>query len=253
MIFGANTMARHPLVAGNWKMNGLKASAGELDKIIAGARGLPNVELMVCPPATLVASFAAAARGSRVAIGGQDCHEQAAGAYTGDISAEMLKDAGAAAVIVGHSERRQYHGETDAAVRAKALAARRAGLLAIVCVGETRAERDAGQALAVVRTQLDGSVPDGAENFVIAYEPVWAIGTGMTPTPADVVDMHHFVRQRLSARYGEAGQGIRILYGGSVKPANAKQLLALENVDGALVGGASLNADEFLAIAGVYR
>jgi triosephosphate isomerase len=169
------------------------------------------------------------------------------------MSAERLKDAGAAAVIVGHSERRQYHGETDAAVRAKALAARRAGLLAIVCVGETRAERDAGQALAVVRTQLDGSVPDGAENFVIAYEPVWAIGTGMTPTPADVVDMHHFVRQRLSARYGEAGQGIRILYGGSVKPANAKQLLALENVDGALVGGASLNADEFLAIAGVYR
>jgi len=253
MIFGANTMAHRPLVAGNWKMNGLKASAGELDKIIAGARDLANVELMVCPPATLVASFAAAARGSRVAIGGQDCHEQAAGAYTGDISAEMLKDAGAAAVIVGHSERRQYHGETDAAVRAKALAARRAGLLAIVCVGETRAERDAGQALAVVRTQLDGSVPDGAENFVIAYEPVWAIGTGMTPTPADVVDMHHFVRQRLSARYGEAGQGIRILYGGSVKPANAKQLLALENVDGALVGGASLNADEFLAIAGVYR
>ncbi len=253
MIFGANTMARRPLVAGNWKMNGLKASAGELDKIIAGARSLANVELMVCPPATLVASFAAAARGSRVAIGGQDCHDQAAGAYTGDIAAEMLKDAGAAAVIVGHSERRQYHGETDAAVRAKALAARRAGLLAIVCVGETRAERDAGQALAVVRAQLDGSLPDGAENFVIAYEPVWAIGTGVTPTPGDVVDLHRFVRQRLCARYGEAGQGIRILYGGSVKPANAKQLLAVENVDGALVGGASLNAEEFLAIAGVYR
>ena len=171
----------------------------------------------------------------------------------GDISAEMLKDAGADAVIVGHSERRQYHGETDAAVRAKALAARRAGLFAIVCVGETRAERDAGHALAVVRAQLDGSLPDGAENFVVAYEPVWAIGTGLTPTIGDVGDMHGFIRQRLSSRYGAEGQGIRILYGGSVKPANAKELMAVENVDGALVGGASLKADEFLAIAGVYR
>ncbi|MGD0023792.1 MAG: triose-phosphate isomerase [Xanthobacteraceae bacterium] len=246
-------MARRPLVAGNWKMNGLKAAAGELEKIIAGARKLANVDVIVCPPATLVASFAAAARGSRVAIGGQDCHALAAGAYTGDISAEMLKDAGAEAVIVGHSERRQYHGEADAAVRAKALAARRAGLLAIVCVGETRAERDAGHALAVVRAQLDGSLPDGAENFVVAYEPVWAIGTGLTPTIGDVADMHACIRQRLSSRYGEAGQGIRILYGGSVKPANARELMAVGNVDGALVGGASLNADEFLAIAGVYR
>jgi triosephosphate isomerase len=246
-------MARRPLVAGNWKMNGLKAAAGELEKIIAGAQHLANADVMVCPPATLVASFAAAARGSRVAIGGQDCHALAAGAYTGDISAEMFKDAGAVAVIVGHSERRQYYGETDAAVRAKALAARRAGLLAIVCVGETRAERDAGRALDIVRAQLDGSLPDGAENFVVAYEPVWAIGTGATPAQGDVIDMHRFVRQRLAARYGEAGQGVRILYGGSVKPINATELLTADNVDGALVGGASLNAEEFLAIAGVYR
>jgi triosephosphate isomerase (TIM) len=246
-------MARRPLVAGNWKMNGLKASGHELKKIIAGARELSAVDVMICPPATLVADFAVAARGSVVAIGGQDCHALPAGAYTGDISAEMLKDAGAQAVIVGHSECRQYHGETDAAVRAKALAARRAGLLAIACVGETRAERDAGQARAVVQAQLSGSLPDGGAHFVIAYEPVWAIGSGRTPTAHDVADMHGFIRKYLSGRYGEAGQGVRILYGGSVKPANAKELLAVENVDGALVGGASLDAGAFLAIAGVYR
>ena len=246
-------MARRPLVAGNWKMNGLEASAGELKAIIAGVRALPKADFIVCPPATLVARFAALAQGSRVAIGGQDCHAQPAGAYTGDIAAEMLKDAGVVAVIVGHSERRHYHGETDATVRAKALAARRAGLLAIVCVGETRAERDAGKTHTVVRTQLDGSLPDALADFVIAYEPVWAIGTGLTPTKDNVLDMHHFIRERLSARYGEAGQGVRILYGGSVKPANAKDLLGIDNVDGALVGGASLKADEFLAIAAVYR
>jgi triosephosphate isomerase len=212
---------------------------------------------MVCPPATLLASFAALARGSPVAIGGQDCHAQSAGAFTGDISAEMLKDAGASAVIVGHSERRRYHGEDDAAVCAKALAARRAGLLAIVCIGETRPERDAGKAHGVVHRQLDGSLSaDGeilAENFALAYEPVWAIGSGVTPTQSEVADMHRFIRQRLVSRFGQAGQGVRILYGGSVKPANAKTLLAIENVDGALVGGASLKADEFLAIAGSYR
>jgi triosephosphate isomerase len=246
-------MARRPLVAGNWKMHGLSASAGELQKIIAGARGLEAVDLMVCPPATLVARFAALAHGSPVAIGGQDCHAEPQGAYTGDIAAEMLKDAGAAAVIVGHSERRRYHGEDDVAVCAKARAARRAGLLAIVCVGETRAERDAGQAHAVVGAQIDGSVPDGAENFVVAYEPVWAIGSGVTPTPDEIADMHRLVRQRLAVRFGGAGQGIRILYGGSVKPANAEKLLRVDNVDGALVGGASLKADEFLAIAGIYR
>jgi triosephosphate isomerase (TIM) len=245
-------MTRRPLVAGNWKMNGLKASIGELDKIIAGAKTLANVDLMVCPPATLIAGFAAAARGSDVAIGGQDCHALASGAYTGDISAEMLKDAGAVAVIIGHSERRQYHGETDAEVRAKALAARRAGIAAIVCVGETRAERDAGNARAIVGAQLDGSLPDGADNIVMAYEPIWAIGTGLTPTVDDVRDMHGFIRERLCGRYGEAGQGTRVLYGGSVKPANARELMAVDNVDGALVGGASLKAEEFLGIACVY-
>jgi triosephosphate isomerase (TIM) len=245
-------MARRPLVAGNWKMNGLLASAAELQKIAAGAEKLANVDVMVCPPATLLAGFAAAVRGSRLAIGAQDCHARPAGAYTGDISAEMLKDAGAQAVIVGHSERRHYHGETDAMVRDKALAARRAGLVAIVCVGETQAERDAGHARAVVRTQLDGSLPDGAADFIVAYEPVWAIGSGVTPTADDVAAMHGFIRQMLSARYGEAAQQTRILYGGSVKPSNAAELLAIDNVDGALVGGASLKADEFLPIARVY-
>jgi triosephosphate isomerase len=246
---------RRPLVAGNWKMNGLRASAAELARIIQGARELGAVDILVCPPATLVAGFAAAVGGGPVRIGAQDCHAEAAGAFTGDISAEMLKDAGASAVIVGHSERRSYHRETDTDVRAKALAARRAGLCAIACVGETRAERDGGRALAVVGAQVDGSIPDGAasDNLVVAYEPVWAIGTGLTPTPDDVAEMHGFVRRRLAARFGAAGEGIRILYGGSVKPSNAEELLRVADVDGALVGGASLKADEFLSIAGVYR
>ncbi len=247
--------ARRPLVAGNWKMNGLSGSAAELAKIIAGAHSLPKVDLLVCPPATLIAQFAATARGTPVQIGGQDCRAEPAGAFTGDLSAEMLKDAGASAVIVGHSERRSYHGETDADVRAKALAARRAGLIAIVCVGETQGQREGGQALAVVGSQLAASLPDGAtpENLVVAYEPVWAIGTGLTPTPADVAEMHGLIRQHLGARFGEAGQGIRILYGGSVKASNAQELMGVADVDGALVGGASLKADEFLAIAEVYR
>jgi len=250
--------SRRPLVAGNWKMNGLRASATELASIIDGARDLAAaVDLMVCPPATLIAQFAAHALSlsSPLLIGAQDCHAQASGAFTGDISAEMLEDAGASAVIVGHSERRTYHKETDAEVLAKALAARRAGLLAIVCVGETRAEREAGKAPAVVDTQLGGSLPDGATaaTLVVAYEPVWAIGTGLTPTPSDVAEMHGLIRQRLSSRFGEAGQGIRILYGGSVKPANAKELMSVADVDGALVGGASLKADEFLAIAAACR
>jgi triosephosphate isomerase len=246
---------RRPLVAGNWKMNGLRAAAAELDRIIQGAGGLAAVDVLVCPPATLLAQFAAAAQGGPVRIGAQDCHAEPSGAFTGDLSAEMLKDAGAVATIVGHSERRGYHGETDADVRKKALAARRAGLMAIVCVGETRGEREAGRALAAVGAQLDGSLPDGAtaENLVVAYEPVWAIGSGLTPTPADVAEMHGFIRRQLIARYGETGQGMRILYGGSVKPSNAKVLMGVADVDGALVGGASLKADEFLAIAGVYR
>jgi triosephosphate isomerase len=246
-------MARRPLVAANWKMNGLEASIAVLEKIIAGARSLAAVDLVVCPPATLVASFAAKARGTSVAIGGQDCHAEPAGAYTGDIAAEMLRDAGAAAVIVGHSERRRYHGESDAAVRAKALAARRAGLLAIICVGETRADRDAGKTRDILGAQLDGSLPEGGENIAIAYEPVWAIGTGLTPTRDDVGEMHAYIRTRLSSRFAGTGRNTRILYGGSVKPGNAKDLLSVPDVDGALVGGASLNADEFLAIAGVYR
>jgi triosephosphate isomerase len=250
-------MAPRPLIAGNWKMNGLMASIGAMEKIVAGARTLGKVDVMVCPPATLIASFAKVAKGTAVAIGGQDCHPLAFGPHTGDISAEMLRDAGAQAVIVGHSERRRDHGETDAAVRAKALAARRAGLTAIVCVGETREERDAGQTRHVVGRQFDGSLPEtdpqAAANIVVAYEPVWAIGSGQTPTPRDVADMHGFIRQKLAARFGAAGDTMRILYGGSVKPSNAKELLTVENVDGTLVGGASLVAAEFLAIAGVYR
>ncbi len=199
--------------------------------------------------------FAARAKGTPVAIGAQDCHAERSGAFTGDISAEMLKDAGAIAVIVGHSERRANHRENDADVRAKALAARRAGLLAIVCVGETQAERDTGRALAVVEGQLAGSLPDGAlaGNLVVAYEPVWAIGSGRTPTPDDVAEMHGLIRGHLTRRVGAEGEGFRILYGGSVKPSNAAELMAVENVDGALVGGASLKADDFLAIASVYR
>ena len=243
-----------PLVAGNWKMNGLSASEAELATIIAGASG-PKADLMVCPPATLIARFVQAAAGSPIKIGGQDCHAEAAGAHTGDISAEMLADAGATAVIVGHSERRADHHESDAQVRAKALAAWRAGLTAIVCVGEQRAEREAGRTLDIVGGQLSGSLPDGAttKNLVIAYEPVWAIGTGLTPTAADVAEVHNFIRQRLAARYGAEGAGVRILYGGSVKPANAAELLSVTHVNGALVGGASLKAADFLGIAAVYK
>jgi len=247
--------ARRPLVAGNWKMNGLTTSLAELDRMIAAAPRLaPKVDLMVCPPATLMAACAARAAGSALAIGGQDCHAEASGAFTGDISAEMLKDAGASAVIVGHSERRSLHHESDADVRAKALAARRAGLMAVVCVGESRDERVAGRTLDVVGAQIAGSLPDGtaAQTLVVAYEPVWAIGTGLTPTPADVAEVHGFIRGKLVKRFGAAGEGMRILYGGSVKPSNAKELMGVADVDGALVGGASLKADEFLAIAGVY-
>ena len=248
--------AVRPLVAGNWKMNGLAASVAELNKIMGGAGILAGkADLMVCPPATLVARFAEAARGGPVAIGGQDCHAAPSGAHTGDIAAEMLADAGASAVIVGHSERRTDHAETDAQVRAKAEAAWRAGLIAIVCVGEQRAEREAGQTLAVVGRQLEGSLPDGATaaKLVMAYEPVWAIGTGLTPTPADVAEVHGFIRDRLKARFGGEGARARILYGGSVKPSNAAELMSVADVNGALVGGASLKADDFLGIAAVYR
>jgi triosephosphate isomerase len=247
---------RRPLVAGNWKMNGLKASANELGKIMYGVGDLwTKVDLMICPPTTLTMTFAVVALGSKIDIGGQDCHAEPSGAFTGDISAEMLADLGAKAVIVGHSERRTLHKETDAEVQAKAKAAWRAGLTAMVCIGETRAEREADKTLDVLGRQLDGSLPSGvtAANLVVAYEPVWAIGTGLTPTSADVAEAHAFVRKRIVERHGAVGNAVRVLYGGSVKPSNAKELMAVANVDGALVGGASLKAEDFLGIASAYR
>ena len=242
-----------PLIAGNWKMNGLRASISEFDAMIAGAPKVTGkADLLVCPPATLIAAFAAKLSGSKsLAVGGQDCHPKLSGAHTGDISAEMLADAGASAVIVGHSERRADHGEGDNLVRQKAEAAWRAGLTAIVCIGETQGQRDAGQTLDICRRQLQGSLPEGAraDNLVVAYEPVWAIGTGLTPTAQDVEQIHAFIRQTLIARFKDEGSRIRILYGGSVKPSNAKELMGVANVNGALIGGASLKATDFLAIA----
>src|SRR6202046_3911708 len=242
-----------PLIAGNWKMNGLRSSMAEFEAMLAGASKVAaKADLLVCPPATLTAAFADKARGSKaLAIGGQDCHPKASGAHTGDISAEMLADAGASAVIVGHSERRADHGESDTLVRQKAEAAWRAGLTAIVCIGETQQQRDAGQPLDICGGQLKGSLPAGATaaRLVVAYEPVWAIGTGLTPTAADVEQIHEFIRETLTARFSGEGANIRILYGGSVKPSNAAELMAVANVHGALIGGASLKAADFLAIA----
>jgi triosephosphate isomerase len=249
---------RRKLVAGNWKMNGLRAEGLALardlaQRAVAAQRpaGEPIVcDLLICPPATLFFSLAEVLTGSGIFLGGQDCHQDPAGPHTGDLSAEMLKDAGCSHVIVGHSERRNEHGESDEIVRAKGAAARRAGLVAILCVGESEAERVGGQALSVVARQLAGSIPDGmgASDLIIAYEPVWAIGTGRTPTVADVAEMHAHIRERLRERLAEADD-VRILYGGSVKPANAGELLAIADVDGALVGGASLVAADFWAIA----
>jgi len=242
-----------PLVAGNWKMNGLSAALGEARRVRDGlgqAGFAPGVDAMICPPATLVAAMAREAEGSRLQVGGQDCHARPSGAHTGDMAAEMLKDAGAEAVIVGHSERRTDHGERDSDVKAKALAAHRAGLAAIVCIGETAGERRAGLTLAVAGRQLAGSLPDMARatDTVVAYEPVWAIGTGLTPTATDIAEVHDFLRNALVARFGAEGSAMRILYGGSVKPDNARAMLSIGNVNGALVGGASLKADDFLAI-----
>ncbi|MEM8744371.1 MAG: triose-phosphate isomerase [Pseudomonadota bacterium] len=246
-----------PLVAGNWKMNGLRSSSAESERLsglLAEHTGL-NADVMLCTPATLISQFADQLSSSGVMVGGQDCHPQMSGAHTGDIAAEMLADAGATAVIVGHSERRADHGETNELVRAKAEAAHRAGLIAIVCIGETEDERKGGKTLDVVGDQLAGSLPEGATsaNTVIAYEPVWAIGTGLTPTTDDVAAVHTHIRSQLNQALGEEqGTQVRILYGGSVKPANAAELMGVANVNGALVGGASLKADDFWQIACVY-
>jgi triosephosphate isomerase len=246
-----------PLVAGNWKMNGTSASLAELRSIANGFMSGLDAEAdgLVCVPATLIARAAEVAKSSPVRIGGEDCHEKETGAYTGDISAEMVQDAGASHVIVGHSERRQYHAETDAAVAAKAAAAWRAGLVAVICIGETADERKAGETLKILSRQVEGSVPSSATaaNTVVAYEPVWAIGTGLTPTAQDVADAHAHIRAELAKRVGGEAAKMRILYGGSVKPSNAVELLGVANVDGALVGGASLKAVDFLGIAEAYR
>ena len=241
-------MALRKLVAGNWKMNGSLASLAELDAIAAAAQAQPSVDVAVCPPFTLIAP--AAARTPALAIGAQDCHGAPKGAHTGCTSAAMLVEAGAKLAIVGHSERRADQQESDAEVQAKAMAAIAAGLIAIVCVGETEAERDAGRAVAVVEAQLDGSIPrDGTgATLVVAYEPVWAIGTGRTPSTGDVAEMHAAIRGKLGALLGAEGGKVRILYGGSVKPDNARELLAVADVDGALVGGASLTAAQFVPI-----
>ena len=233
------------LAAGNWKMNGLGASLSEV-RALAAAHPSPGCDVLICPPATLLARMSDVA-GDAIATGGQDCHANASGAHTGDTSAQMIADAGGAYVIVGHSERRSDHGETDDTVRAKAEAAWAAGLIAIVCVGETLDEREAGRTLDVVGGQVAGSVPDGATaaNTVVAYEPVWAIGTGKVPTLEEIGEVHDDIRARLVARFGSEADGMRLLYGGSVKPSNAAEIFAVSNVDGALVGGASLKADDF--------
>ncbi|MDZ4736400.1 MAG: triose-phosphate isomerase [Rhodospirillaceae bacterium] len=245
------------LIAGNWKMNGMRADGVALALAIADwarQQGGPALTLLLCPPATLIGAIGAAIAGSPVVLGAQDCHPAAKGAHTGDIAASMLADLGCRYVIVGHSERRQNHHETDALVAAKGAAAHKAGLIAIVCVGETEAERDRGEALAVVSRQLEGSLPEGttAENSVIAYEPVWAIGTGRVPAAADVGEMHGHMRRLVAKRLVD-GADLRLLYGGSVKADNAAELLAIADVDGALVGGASLDARAFTGIAAAVR
>jgi len=240
---------RRKLAAGNWKMNGTAADLAEIAALTA-ALPAPRVDLLLCPPATLLSRMAAARGSHPLALGGQDCHAAAQGAHTGDISASMLADAGATHVILGHSERRTDHAETDAAVAAKALAARTARLTSLICIGETEAQHRAGDTLAIVGRQLAASVPDGATaaDTVIAYEPVWAIGTGLVPTTDQIAEVHAFIRASLASRFGAEGAGMRILYGGSVKPANAAVIFAVPDVDGALVGGASLRAADFAPI-----
>ena len=241
-----------PLIAGNWKMNGLRANLLEVERLASHltAGAAPRCTVAICPPATLIAAMNRIAAPAGIIVGAQDCHPAASGAHTGDLSAPMLADAGAQLVIAGHSERRADHGETDELVQHKAQAVLAAGLTPIICVGETRAEREAGQANAVVSRQVAASVPDQAAELdvVIAYEPVWAIGTGLTPTSEDIARMHKSLREQLVARFGSKGETIRLLYGGSLKPANAQEILAIPHVNGGLVGGASLLADDFFAI-----
>ena len=254
---GTMTPGIKPLVAGNWKMNGTSGDLPEISAIAAGVAWSLDSECdgLLCVPATLLSRAAACLSSSSVRAGAEDCHPRASGAHTGDISAEMVRDAGGSFVIVGHSERRTDHGESDQLVAAKALAAWRAGLTAIICIGETEEQRRSGETLAVLTRQIEGSVPAAATaaNTVIAYEPVWAIGTGLTPTVQDVEDAHAHIRERLRVLLGDGAAAMRILYGGSVKPANARELLAVANVDGALVGGASLKSSDFLGIADAYR
>jgi triosephosphate isomerase len=239
-----------PLIAGNWKMHGMAQQLGEIEAVATAAKTTPPpADILICLPATLI-TRAVQTAAARMSIGGEDCSTEISGAFTGDLSAEMLKDAGASAVIVGHSERRQHHGETDAIVAAKAEAARRAGLLAIICIGETNTQRLAGKALSVCAAQIACSVPEGmtASDIAIGYEPLWAIGSGHMPTPEEIIEVHAQIRECLVARLGATGKKVRILYGGSVKPANARAILALPEVGGALVGGASLKAADFEAI-----
>lgn len=245
-------MTISPLIAGNWKMNGLTSSLEELSKLaqLLTTGEAPRAVVVVCPPATLLAAVAAQGASSGIMAGGQDCHSEASGAHTGDISAGMLADAGAQFVIVGHSERRADHHETDDIVRVKAEAAIGAGLKPIICVGESEAQRDAGEAESVVAAQLAASVPEaaGQHEIVVAYEPIWAIGTGRTPSNEDIRQMHANIREKLVERFGDRGAQIRILYGGSLKPVNAREILSIENVNGGLVGGASLLAKDFYTI-----
>ena len=238
------------LIAGNWKMNGLTEDSAQLAQQVANAVTTLAIgcEVLICPPFTQLAPAATHVKGSAVALGAQDCHQAASGAHTGDISAPMLRDIGCSYVILGHSERRQNHGEIDETVRQKAVAAAESGLVPIVCVGETDEQRQNGQQAETVGWQLEGSLPKGFSG-VVAYEPVWAIGTGKSASAADVADMHAFIRAELVRQFGEAGQAVRILYGGSVKPANARELLAIPDVNGALVGGASLVVADFIDIA----
>lgn len=241
---------RRKLAAGNWKMNGQTADLAEMRALMATFDQGTAVDIVICPPATLLAPMAAARAGHALRLGGQDCHSAAAGAHTGDISAPMLRDGGADYVILGHSERRAAYGETDTAIAAKAKAAQDAGLIAIICLGESAEQRQAGETLGVVARQLAGSVPDGASaaNTVIAYEPIWAIGTGLVPSLDEIAQVHSALRRDLCARFAQEGAAMRILYGGSVKPSNAGDIFALPDVDGALVGGASLKASDFAAI-----